>query len=270
MSANDTSAVFTCTYCDTESRLSPELMEAPTARKFSTLANRSYGRGEYGKALQFVEEGLRLEPDNTALLELEEQARGMLQNLAQKQGEISSKVLEAEQYYLQSQWILNKLQANNQVYGNNSSLSGATPADVDLGLKYVDRALEHFPDNASYLNLKGLLTAEGKGDTASAILLLEKAHALAPKDITIESNLQNLKSNGCFVATAALGSADHPTVKSLRIWRDDYLLAKGWGRVFVDRYYKVSPALSKSIERRPLAKKIIRCVLSIFVIFIRR
>jgi hypothetical protein len=141
---------------------------------------------------------------------------------------------------------------------------------VDLGLKYVDRALEFFPESANYMNTKVLLLSEGKADKVGALKLLEKAHAANPRDITIENNLQNLKSNGCFVATAALGSPHHPTVTVLRSWRDEYLLTRPWGRAFVDYYYKVSPDLSKSIERRPLAKKIIRPVLAILVVFIKK
>jgi tetratricopeptide (TPR) repeat protein len=270
VSADQSSGEFTCSYCHTKSRISSELMETPSASKFFKLADRSFKKGEYGKTLQLVEEGLKFEPDHSALIEMEERASQALNQLSEEYGEDVSKTSEAEQYHLQSKWILNELQANIQVYGSNSVLSGATPADVDLALRYIDRALEHFPDSPVYLNTKALLVAEGKGDKASALKLLEKAHAANPRDITIENNLQGLKSNGCFVATAALGSPHHPTVKILRTWRDEYLLHRLWGKVFVDFYYKVSPDLSKSIEGKPFAKKIIRSVLSVLVFFIRR
>lgn len=270
VSADQSNGEFTCSYCQTRSKISPELLETPSAGKFHTLASRAFEKGEYGKALQLVEEGLKFEPDNRQLIELEESASHALKSLSEKHGEDFSRVSEAEHNHMQSQWILHSLQANIQVYGSNSALTGATPADVDLGLKYVDRALEHFPDNGAYLNTKALLLAEGKNDKAAALKLLEKAHAANPRDITIESNLQNIKSNGCFVATAALGSPSHPTVVVLRDWRDNYLMQKTWGRAFVDYYYKVSPDLSKAIERKPLVKRLIRNVLSVFVTCLRR
>lgn len=270
VSAEQANGEFTCNYCQATSKISPELTETPTASKFLTLASRSFDKGEYGKAIQLVEEGLKFEPNNAKLIELEERSAQALHKMAGELDEDISKLSEAEQYHLQSQWVLNELQANIEVYGSNSALAGATPADVDLGLKYVDRALEHFPDSPVYLNTKALLLAEGKGDKAGALKLLEKAHAANPRDITIENNLQGLKSNGCFVATAALGSANHPTVKVLRLWRDEYLLTRAWGRLFVDFYYKISPDLSKSIEKRPLAKRAVRSILSILIIFIRK
>ncbi len=270
VSADEASGEFTCTYCHTKSRIRPELVDAPTAGKFLKLAERSFEKGEYGKALQLVEEGLKFDPDNSNLIELEEQASEALTQLSEIHGEALSKASEAEQYHLQAEFILNELQANIEVYGSNSVLVGATPANVDLGLKYVDRALELFPESGVYLNTKALLLAEGKGNKAEALKLLEKAHAANPRDITIENNLQSMKSNGCFVATAALGSPHHPTVRELRVWRDEYLLKRPWGRAFVDYYYKVSPDLSKSIERKPVAKAIIRSLLSVFVFLIRK
>jgi len=87
-------------------------METPTASKFLKLAARSYEKGEYGKALQLVEEGLRFEPDNAKLLEMEKKASNALHQMSEKHGEEFSKIAEAEQYHLQSTWILHELQAN--------------------------------------------------------------------------------------------------------------------------------------------------------------
>lgn len=54
-----------------------------------------------------------------------------------------------------------------------------------------------------------------------------------------------MKTGGCYVATAVYGSYDCPQVWTLRRFRD-YTLAKTWyGRAFIRTYYAISPTLVK-------------------------
>ena len=54
-----------------------------------------------------------------------------------------------------------------------------------------------------------------------------------------------VKTGGCYVATAVYGSYDCPQVWTLRRYRDN-ILAKTWyGRAFIHTYYAVSPTLVK-------------------------
>jgi hypothetical protein len=53
--------------------------------------------------------------------------------------------------------------------------------------------------------------------------------------------------HGCFVATAAYGSALQPAVALLRRFRDDALLTSPLGRLFVAAYYALSPPLANVI-----------------------
>jgi hypothetical protein len=53
--------------------------------------------------------------------------------------------------------------------------------------------------------------------------------------------------HGCFVATAAYGSALQPAVTLLRRFRDDALLTSPLGRLFVAAYYALSPPLANLI-----------------------
>ena len=172
---------------------------------------------------------------------------------------------EAEQYKLQSEFILHQLQANVQVYGTNSAWSGAQSADLDLALKYINRSLEYIPDNPAYLNLKALLLIEGGIDPAEGIRLLERAAELAPRDITIQNNLEKLKaaqSSGCFIATAAFGSDQAWQVDVLRVWRDRSLSSSLIGRWFVRSYYRLSPPIATWLTTKPRSRAAVRRVLS--------
>lgn len=173
---------------------------------------------------------------------------------------------EAESYHLQAQFIFNELNANLKVYGSNSALSGANPANIDLALKYIDRSLEIEPNNPIYLNLKGLLIWNGNGDKASALPFIKKAAALDPKNITIQHNLKAIEDpKGCFIATAAYGSPVAEDVNELRLFRDNYLLNTYIGRQFVKIYYKSSPPIANFIATKPILKIIIRIFLKPFI-----
>jgi tetratricopeptide (TPR) repeat protein len=166
---------------------------------------------------------------------------------------------EAEEYCLKAEFVLHGVQANAEVYGSNSA--SPTPENVGLALQYIDRSLEYFPQNATYLNLKALLLWEGLGDKKNARAILEHASKLAPRDIDIQNNLNAIKSTGCIVATAAFGSpiADH--VISLRNWRDRRLAHSIFGRAFVRFYYKIGPFVVKAIGGRSWLRKGVRAIL---------
>lgn len=66
---------------------------------------------------------------------------------------------------------------------------------------------------------------------------------------------------GCFIATAAWGSALDPHVGSLRRFRDRFLLTHAPGRTFVALYYRLSPPLADYIAARPAARVAARAVL---------
>lgn len=172
--------------------------------------------------------------------------------------ELNSKS-EAENYHLQAQFIFNELSANLQVYGSNSALTGANPANVNLAIEYINRSLEIEPENAVYLNLKGLLIWNGLGDKAGAKPLIEKAAKLDPRNITIQHNLKSLQDpNGCFIATAAFGTPVAYEVNELRLFRDTWLVKRKSGQLFIKTYYALSPNLANFISDKPVLKKIIR------------
>lgn len=270
LEVDETTATYTCKYCRTIHERDYSNSSSPTPHSFGVMAERAIANSEFGKALQFVEQGLVIDPHNNNLLKLENEAKVGLAALAdgnavQTQEEINviQNLSEAEQYKLQAEFILHELQANIQVYGSNSILSGATPANIDLALQYIDRSLEYFPDNPVYLNLKALLLMEGKGERQQAIDLLERAAKINPRDINIQNNLNGAKSSSsCFVATAAYGSPLAPHVRTLRLWRDEELLTSYFGRKFVRFYYCFSPPLAKLIANHPPLKQLTRFLLA--------
>lgn len=65
----------------------------------------------------------------------------------------------------------------------------------------------------------------------------------------------NYKKSGCFIATATMGSYEHPTVMELRYFRDNWILQKSWGESFVKWYYHYGAIAAKFIEKSFVLKK---------------
>ncbi|WP_157412684.1 CFI-box-CTERM domain-containing protein [Acidovorax sp. Root217] len=272
LNIDDEASTYTCKYCLTKYEREQLNISTPTPSSLKIMAERAIASAEYGKAMQFIEQGLSIEPGNKDLLSLEVKAReglaglaSMLTNLSKEESAQRENRAEADQYQLQAQFILNELQANKKVYGSNSALTGATPANIDLALQYINRSLELFPDSPVYLNLKALLLWEGKGSKEQAAALLEKAATLAPRDINIQNNLKVLKSSPCFIATAAFGTPLSLEINILRAWRDERLINSAWGKRFVAIYYFTSPPIANFIATRPILKRATRLLLAPFI-----
>ena len=65
---------------------------------------------------------------------------------------------------------------------------------------------------------------------------------------------------GCFIATAATGSYDHPITTTLRGFRDEALQQTVTGRWFAQKYYQISPPFARWIAQRPTARFTIKWV----------
>jgi hypothetical protein len=63
---------------------------------------------------------------------------------------------------------------------------------------------------------------------------------------------------GCFIATAAYGSILEPHVKTLREFRDVYLMSTSIGKKFVNFYYRHSPALADIIRKHDVLRALVR------------
>jgi len=72
-----------------------------------------------------------------------------------------------------------------------------------------------------------------------------------------QEGIDNLKKKvGCFIATATMGNYEHPLVKRLSEFRDDYLLNRKWGKQFVRHYYKYAPYFAGIISKSKFLRKI--------------
>lgn len=76
-------------------------------------------------------------------------------------------------------------------------------------------------------------------------------------------------SGGCYIATMAYGSYDHPQVLVLRAFRDNYLSERRWGRDFIRFYYKHSPGWVEKLKNHAAINRAIRCCLDGFVSFLK-
>lgn len=61
---------------------------------------------------------------------------------------------------------------------------------------------------------------------------------------------------GCFIATAAMGDYNHPTVIELRVFRDTWLERQPWGQQFIEFYYREGPKVANLISK----SKVLRLV----------
>jgi len=78
-------------------------------------------------------------------------------------------------------------------------------------------------------------------------------------DYSIRANFEG--GGGCFIATAAYGTAMTEEIQILRDFRDEYLLMSPLGIGFVDIYYRISPSIADFITEHPSLKPIVRTAL---------
>jgi hypothetical protein len=76
--------------------------------------------------------------------------------------------------------------------------------------------------------------------------------------------------NSCFIATAIYGDINALEVVTLRNFRNDYLLERWWGRIFVHIYYKFSPFMAKYLEKNSKLSNYTKKILNNFLKYVNR
>lgn len=79
----------------------------------------------------------------------------------------------------------------------------------------------------------------------------------------------NSGGGGCYIATMAYGSYEHPQVLVLRDFRDNYLSKSNWGKSFIATYYKYSPMLVERLKHMTTFNRFIRGLLDLFIRIIK-
>ena len=77
-------STYTCKYCRTPHERGYPNGVAPTPNSLRVMAERAIVNAEYGKAMQFIEQGLAIDPHDSELLSLETKAREGLAALANR------------------------------------------------------------------------------------------------------------------------------------------------------------------------------------------
>lgn len=72
-------------------------------------------------------------------------------------------------------------------------------------------------------------------------------------------------TDGCYIATMAYGSYEHPQVLELRKFRDEILQKTIAGRFFIKSYYFISPKLVEILKNKKTINKLIRKGLNQFI-----
>ena len=94
------------------------------------------------------------------------------------------------------------------------------------------------------------------------------AVSTACNEINIDEGWGVGGSSGCFIATAAYGSALDPHVMALREFRDRYLRHNTTGRAFIRFYYRHSPPIAAAIARHEPLRLVVRAMLTPMVLAI--
>lgn len=87
---------------------------------------------------------------------------------------------------------------------------------------------------------------------------------------TVSSSSSSSSSGGCYIATMAYGSYEHPKVMTLRNYRDNVMLKKSTGRLVVTAYYAISPKLVKLLKNNTLINNWIRVFLDAIIVKIQK
>lgn len=83
------------------------------------------------------------------------------------------------------------------------------------------------------------------------------------------SRSSSSSSGGCYIATMAYGSYEHPQVMELRKFRDNTLSKSSIGRGFIKTYYKYSPKLVEQLKDKPLVNQTIKSILNTLIRIIK-
>jgi hypothetical protein len=148
-----------------------------------------------------------------------------------------------------------------------------TADNYNLATIAIANALKHSKINGNYLDGSEPHCARyreisNEVDKKSRAYFPSSAVASAA---SVTSSALNTKKDGCFIATAATGSYDHPKVIKLRQYRDNVLLKSNVGKSFVKNYYIISPLIANIIVKSVVLKFLVmKLIVNPAVVFLNK
>ena len=138
----------------------------------------------------------------------------------------------------------------------------------------LETAIQIAPNNATaHGNMGAILLMQKK--PKEAIPWLEKALQLNPNldgvpDALAQANAESGQNEGCFIATACYGDADHNKVLILRTFRDSTMRKFKAGRKLIELYVAVSPAIAHWLRKKETVSATIRILFLNPIVFLLR
>jgi len=138
-------------------------------------------------------------------------------------------------------------------YGTDSENYNGANSPVNVGdvQSYTITGLVN--GNTYYIAVKTVDTHANESDFSDE-------YSAVPQETMGLGDLSD-EEGGCFIATAAYGNADDPTVRHLRMFRDRVLDRSGAGRAFIRIYYRASPPLAWVLKQSYLLRTATRTLL---------
>ncbi len=133
----------------------------------------------------------------------------------------------------------------------------SAPEAIDPGFREELQALTAQGRKVEAVKLYRERTGAGLKEAKDAVDALDSGQSAGPAAGVTDAPMKS----GCFVATAAYGSALAPEVAVLRRFRDGVLLRTGTGRRLVRFYYSVSPSAAAQIARSTTGRALARLLL---------
>lgn len=132
-----------------------------------------------------------------------------------------------------------------------------TKENIEKLFENMNKVFIHSKANQNYFGALNELTEENKRINTLWNNAKAKLSQISPGSQVQNNSPQVNNSRGCFIATAAAGDYNHPTVLQLRHFRDNTLINSSLGRRFVKFYYKNSPSIADYIRTKKVLKKAI-------------
>ena len=137
---------------------------------------------------------------------------------------------------------------------------------LDEYKKLVNFLFKHLPSGLKY-KMEYLRYWQTTSSTLSSTQRSTSSSSTSQRSTTTSTPKSTSSSSegGCYIATMAYGSYEHPQVLELRRFRDEVLSKTILGRWFIKTYYFISPKLVALLKNKKGINSFIRTILDYFV-----